>query len=68
MVTTIEELFILFKEQKETILRDAVEPAEMALGLVLEAFNPVDMVLASDKWQTGDPAILLSVLPSSICR
>ena len=49
MVTTIEAPFTLFKEQKETILRDTVEPAEMALGLVPEVFNPVDMVLTSDK-------------------
>jgi len=45
MITTIEPPLTLLKEQKEAVPGDAVEPSGMALGLVPEILNPVDMVL-----------------------
>ena len=45
MVTTIEPPLTLFKEQEKTVPGDAVEPAEVALGLVPKVLNPIDVVL-----------------------
>lgn len=49
MITTIEPPLALLEEQKEAVPGDAVEPSEMALGLVPEILNPVDVVLPVNK-------------------
>lgn len=49
MVSGIEPPFTLLKEQEEAIFGDAVEPSHVALGLVPEVLNPIDVVLSVSK-------------------
>ena len=45
MVTTVEAPFAFLDEKKEAFLGNAVEPSAVALGLVPEVFDPVDVVV-----------------------
>ena len=45
MITTVEAPFAFFEEKKEAFFGDTVEPSEMALGLVPEILDPVDVVV-----------------------
>ena len=45
MVATIEPPLAFLEEQKKAVLGDAVEPSQVALGLVPEILDPVDVVL-----------------------
>lgn len=49
MVTTIEPPFAFLEEQIKVVLGDAIEPAQMAFGLVPEVFNSINMVLSFNK-------------------
>jgi len=41
MITTVEAPLAFLEEKKETFLLDAVEPSEVALGLVREVLDPL---------------------------
>ncbi len=45
MVTTVEAPLAFLEEKKEAFLGNAVEPSEVALGLVPEVLDPVDVVV-----------------------
>lgn len=49
MVSSIEAPFAFLKEQEKAVPGDAVEPSQMALGLVPEVLNPIDMVVPVGK-------------------
>lgn len=45
MISTIEPPLALIEEQKKTVFRDAVEPPQVAFGLVPKILNSIDVVL-----------------------
>ena len=49
MVTAVEAPLAFLEEKKETFLGNAVEPSEVALSLVPEVLDPVDVVVLVSK-------------------
>ncbi len=49
MVSSIEPPFTFLEKQEEAVFWDAVEPSHVALGLVSEVLNPIDVVLSVSK-------------------
>jgi len=47
VVSSIEPLFTFFEKQEEAVFWDVVEPSHVALGLVSEVFNPIDVFMPS---------------------
>jgi hypothetical protein len=57
--TVVEAPFALFDEEREMVFGDAVIAAQMALGLVPEILDPIDVIMLVSK-QDGviDPQVL----------
>jgi len=59
MVTTVEAPLAFLEEKKEAFLGNAVEPSEVALGLVPEVLDPVDVVvLVGEQLRVVDAGVM----------